>query len=78
MAEQKPDARHARGYAILRLDVYGGDVNPHYAGNPRFGVYVKKLVWERSLAEAEVKRLNELNKSKGCVYFWQLARVEKR
>jgi hypothetical protein len=38
-------------------------------------ITVKEIVWSLEEAEAEVARLNELNGSKGCRYFWQTTRL---
>jgi hypothetical protein len=39
-------------------------------------ITVKKVVVDPQHAEAEVKRLNELNKDKGSYYFYQVTRFE--
>jgi hypothetical protein len=55
-------------YAVIRVDDY-----PSAA--PEDCITIKEIVWSLEEAEAEVKRLNELNRSKGCKYFWQLTRL---
>jgi len=37
-----------------------------------------KDLWDEELAEAEVRRLSELNADKNCGYFWQYTRVDRR
>ena len=39
---------------------------------------VKHVVWSQDEAEAEVSRLNELNADKGCQYFCQYTRIDRR
>ena len=41
-------------------------------------VTVKKGVWSREFAEAEVERLNGLKAGSEIIYFWTIALVEKR
>ena len=36
---------------------------------------VKKVFFDRAVAEAEVQRLNEVNGEKGCEYFCQTTRL---
>ena len=36
---------------------------------------VKEIVRTQDIAESEVKRLNELNADKDCLYFWQTTRL---
>jgi hypothetical protein len=67
----KPSARYDHVYAIVRYDTTASDTPPEV----RFTV--KKIVTDPGVAEQEVKRLNELNKDKGCYYFSQVTRMEK-
>lgn len=55
-------------YAIIRFESDHHDVNAI--------VTVKKIVFDIEYAEQEVKRLNNLNGDKGCIYFWQTTRLE--
>jgi hypothetical protein len=57
-------------YAIIRVDL---DVDDDEA---RFTV--RRIVWSEELAEAEVRRLQELNADKGARYLWQYTRVDRR
>lgn len=62
------------GYAIVRIDN-----SMAFASEPWTNrLTVKCVVWELAAAEAEVKRLNEINAEKGAIYFYQHTRVEKR
>ena len=61
------------GYAIVRIDEFqSDDVSPEHK------ITVKRIVWSQEVAEAEVERLNSLNQEKGCRYFWQYTRVDRR
>ena len=79
MATRRTDARDA--YAIVRLDwsarpsdfAYDGS-SPDVSPGP-VGVTVKEVVLDLGEAEREVERLNRLNASKGCRYFWQHTRL---
>ncbi|HYU98610.1 MAG TPA: hypothetical protein VE977_07270 [Pyrinomonadaceae bacterium] len=55
-------------YAIVRIDDYS-------TGALEDNITVKEIVWSLEEAEAEVARLNELNDSKGCRYFWRSTRL---
>jgi hypothetical protein len=57
-------------YAIIRVDL---DANQDEA---RFTV--TRIVWDEELAETEVRRLQQLSAAKGCQYFWQYTRVDRR
>src|SRR5205809_523724 len=68
-----PNAKHDHVFAILRLDRAAvPDVLPD-----KDLITVKKVVWTQEVAEREVRRLNALNADKGCVYYWQLTRLER-
>jgi hypothetical protein len=57
-------------YAIVRVDQF------HDSAVPLENmITIKEIVWSIEQAEAEVSRLNELNGSKGCKYFWQTTRL---
>jgi hypothetical protein len=55
-------------FAIIRVDLFQS------AEQDR--VTVKRVVWDEAVAESEVARLNQVNASKDCVYFWQPTRVD--
>lgn len=59
-------------YAVIRLDL-----NHDESVRTRDSMTVKMVVWTLEEAEAEVKRLNELNGDKGCLYYWQYTRVKQ-
>jgi len=44
---------------------------------PELRITVKKIVFDAEFAESEVRRLNELNRDKGCHYFSQITRVQR-
>ncbi len=71
MSATTPVLDHA--YAIVRVDLFQDDDVPWTTR-----VTVKKVLWDQKVAEEEVRRLNDVNSTKGCVYFWQTTRVEKR
>ena len=54
-------------FAIVRLDPGLGALEDQ--------ITVKAIVRSRDIAEAEVRRLNELNAAKGCRYVWQRTRL---
>jgi hypothetical protein len=68
----KPNPRFDHAYAIVRVDTDAADDVPF-----NVKITVKKIVADADVAEAEVKRLNELNPGKGCTYFYQVTRLEK-
>lgn len=67
----KPHSKYAHVYAIVRVD------NSDPITSPEDVVTVQKVVWDKSTAENEVERLNRLNAGKGCVYFYQVTRLDK-
>jgi len=80
MAQRRSAAREA--YAIVRLDRLNhrpADFEEEGAG-PNIGVgavgvTIKEVVLDLAEAKSEVDRLNRLNESKGCRYFWQGTRL---
>jgi hypothetical protein len=54
-------------FAIVRFD--------SESPTPEAGFTVKEIVRSLEVAETEVARLNRLNSSKGCRYFWQATRM---
>jgi hypothetical protein len=66
----KPNRRYGHLFAIIRYD----DGNPTWPIEDR--VVVKKVVATADIAEAEVLRLNALNKEKGARYFYQVTRFD--
>ena len=62
-------------YAIVRVDTFQAPSSwPLTADEWRNLVNVKEIVGDLPEAELEVRRLNDLNSSKGCVYFWLATR----
>jgi hypothetical protein len=64
-------------YAVVRVDTY--DEPPEASPSNisvSVDVTVKKVLWSQEAAEAEVKRLNDLDSDKRCRYFWQYTRVD--
>ncbi len=57
-------------YAIVRVD--------HDSPTDEERFTVRRIVWDEQLAESEVRRLSEVNADKGCAYFWQYTRVDRR
>lgn len=57
-------------YAIVRVD--------DDAPNDEARITITRVVWEEGFAESEVRRLSEINADKGCRYFWQYTRVDRR
>jgi hypothetical protein len=68
----QPNPRYDHAYAIVRVDTFQG---PDVAWENK--ITVKSIVSNAAAARAEVERLNQLNKDKGCIYFWQITRLEK-
>ena len=67
----KPSSRHDHVYAIVRYDDDCADTSIDLR------VRVVKVVADPQFADAEVRRLNELNRDKGCRYFATVTRMEK-
>jgi hypothetical protein len=62
-------------FAIVRLDLFHeADIR----SEPEVLVTVKKIVWDREVAESEVLRLSRLNDDKDVTYFSTYTRVEQR
>jgi hypothetical protein len=57
-------------YAVLRYD-FG-------AGEPEDSITVKAILWDRTVADAEVERLNGIAEDKRCRYFAQETRLFPR
>ena len=62
--------RHEPAFAILRFD--------SHMKHEEDRVTVTRIVWDEETANAEVKRLNELNAEKGSRYVWQATRAARR
>jgi hypothetical protein len=60
--------RNTPVYAVVRIDDYPSETLENC-------ITIKEIVWSLEEAEAEVARLNELNRSKRCRYFWQYTRL---
>jgi hypothetical protein len=73
MSAETPNAKYDHVYAVIRLDEA---VTPG-AIPDRNLIMVKKVVFSQEVAEREVCRLNRLNSSKGCQYFYQITRLER-
>ena len=73
MAYASPNSKYDHVFAVVRVDMFHGLEVPAESL-----VVVKKVVWTQEVAEAEVARLNHLNQDKGCVYFWQITRLERK
>jgi hypothetical protein len=69
--ELKPNRKYGHLYAIVR---YESDASPNTPID--FRVTIKKVVEDAAYAQQEVERLNQLNKGKGCCYFFQATRFE--
>jgi hypothetical protein len=61
-------------YVVIRMDSHAGDSEPE--DHAQF-VTSTKAYWSIQAADAEVERLNRLNKDKGCIYFRRVARIER-
>lgn len=61
----RPPSQHV--YAVIRFD--------RFSELSELSFTVKEVVTTQEIAEAEVKRLNELNADKDCTYFWQTTRL---
>jgi hypothetical protein len=70
-----PNKYEAHVYAIVRFDYFQYDLD---AENVENAISITKVVWDMDTAQAEVARLNELNKEKDCIYFWQTTRLQHR
>ena len=57
-------------FAVIRIDEFM--TGTAVADN---GITIKEIVPTQQTAESEVERLNQLNKDKGCRYFWQATRM---
>jgi hypothetical protein len=57
------------GFAIVRVDRFQTDDEHRFT--------VKRVVWTKEVAEREVRRLNEVNADKDCLYLWQYTRVDR-
>jgi len=60
--------KHA--FAVVRVDK---DMPENSALENK--IAIKEIVPTQEIAESEVKRLNQLNKDKRCIYFWQTTRI---
>jgi hypothetical protein len=52
-----------------------------YSGAERLAadrITVTEVIWRQEVAEAEVTRLNGLNRDKGSEYVWQVTRIERK
>ena len=65
------EPRYRAAFAIVRIDL---PLTPESEVHNR--IVIKRIVWDADVAEAEVRRLNELGATKNCRYFWQYTRVD--
>ena len=56
-------------FAVIRIDMFQEEAPLEEK------ITITKIVLTQEAAEQEVKRLNALNGSKGCLYFWQITRM---
>ena len=68
----KTNKKYGHMYAIIRYETDSDPTTPI-----DLCVTVKKVVSDPHHAAKEVERLNELNKEKGCYYFYQITRFEE-
>jgi hypothetical protein len=61
---------HKQVYALLRYDEF-----PESGTSIENRISVVRVVPDEATANAEVQRLNMLNRQKGCRYFWQATRL---
>ena len=75
MARRRIDA--IEGYAIVRVESHltRSDTPRDQKSPGPSDVTVKEVVLSSDEAEREVERLNRLDASKGCRYYWQLTRI---
>lgn len=66
---------YLHAYAIVRFDTFGE--GPVSVDKIDRRITVKKIVFDPDYAEAECRRLNELNRDKGTHYFWHVTRIEQ-
>ncbi len=72
----KPNPEYDHALVIVRIDGFHRDAD--LMQEPEVLVTVKKVIWSHAFAEAEVERLNGLRAGSEIIYFWTIARVEKR
>ena len=65
-----------QGWAVIRVD--SADVDVRQAEELAHRIYVKEVLLDPTIAEAEVSRLNQLNRDKGVHYFVQVTRLRDR
>jgi hypothetical protein len=58
-------------FVVIRIDTFQENVPL------KDKITVTEAFLTQEAAEREVKRLNELNGSKGALYFWRVARIER-
>ena len=71
MAGSSPNPKYVHIYVIGRVDEWLSK----YDEPPERMISLTKAYWTAEAAEAEVQRLNDLQKGKECHYFYQLARL---
>lgn len=70
MAMRPQESDIQKVYAIVRVDLFQTDDVPWDVR-----VRVKNIQRSAESAEEEVRRLNQINADKDCVYFWQETRL---
>jgi hypothetical protein len=68
---EAPPRLRAHLYAIVRVELDAGDETPW-----EHRITVKEIVADADQADAEVRRLNELNRDKKCYYFSTITRLK--
>lgn len=63
----QPHSKHKHVFAVIRWDGQDGD--------PEERITITKILHSEDEARSEMERLNALNRSKGCRYFYQVTRL---
>jgi hypothetical protein len=73
-AQWKPSAKYDHVFVVVRLET-----EPAHPDQPlERRIATTRALWTKEEAEAEVERLNRLNKDKGCLYVWGVARLTRQ
>lgn len=70
----KPNAKYEHVFVVIRFETE--PAHSDQAIEQR--ITATCAFWSKEEAEAEVDRLNRINQDKGCVYFWEVARLSCR
>ena len=68
-----PNLKYDHVFVIIRVDTF-----QDIGADPETAVTATRAFPTKEAAEAEVQRLDRLNEDKGCVYFWLVARLERK